>query len=72
MFNESFNTIEDTMLSKDSTGEVKGFASYGSNLSMGNKNKIRITQIHESVDYDALCQMRALRFQPPLGQCIAM
>ena len=39
---------------------------------MQNKNKLRITQIHETVDYDRLTQSRTLNFQPPLGQCIAM
>ena len=36
------------------------------------KNKIRISQIHETVDYDTLANQRQLKFSPPLGQCIAL
>ena len=29
---------------------------------MQNKNKIRVTQIHESVDYDGILNYRTLKF----------
>lgn len=59
--------MDDSMMTRNQNGNLD-VAQYAYNQgSMANKNKVRITQIHETLDYDALCQMRALRFSPPLG-----
>ena len=59
--------MDDSMMTRGQNGAIEvGQYAYNQS-SMANKNKVRITQIHETLDYDALCQMRALRFSPPLG-----
>lgn len=70
LFNESFQIQEDSMMQRNKQGETTGIAMY--NPAQGGKNKIRITQIHETVDYDTLSNQRQLKFSPPLGQCIAL
>jgi hypothetical protein len=44
---------------------------YG-NQYQDNSKKVKVTQIHDTVDYQRLVQNRNLNFTPPLGQSIAM
>ena len=50
LFNESFHVQEDSMMTRNKQGDATGIAMY--NPQQGGKNKIRITQVHETVDYD--------------------
>ncbi len=69
-FNENFAIQDDSLMQRADAST----AAYGQfhQQNYNNKNKIKITQIHDSVDYDQLLGSRRLCFQPPLGQCIAM
>ena len=37
------------MINRDSSGQAVGLSQYQQNA---NKNKLRVTQVHESVDYE--------------------
>lgn len=66
MFNESFNVMDDSMIQQSNgVNSIQNYGQYSGG--MNNKNKIRVTQIHESVDYDGILNYRTLKFQPPLG-----
>jgi len=54
LFNDVFNVCDDRILQRGENGQVQGIGQnhYGGNSA--NKNKIRITQIHETVDYEQL------------------
>jgi AP-4 complex subunit mu-1 len=61
MFNESFNVMDDSMIQQSNgVNSIQNYGQYSGG--MNNKNKIRVTQIHESVDYDGILNYRTLKF----------
>jgi AP-4 complex subunit mu-1 len=70
LFNEMFNVVDDSILRRGEDGVASGFAQ--NQFNQQNRQKIRITQIHETVDWEQLAQMKQLKFAPPLGQSIAL
>jgi hypothetical protein len=63
MFNESFAVSDETMMSRIQLGSQQNGSQFNQyNGNMNNRNKVRITQIQETVDYDRLTNNRTLNF----------
>ena len=75
-FNDNFHVKNDSIMDaiKNGSTQNNSYSPYGSSNMGSNttKNQVRVTQIHETVDYDSLHNHRTLRFSPPLGQTVAL
>ena len=63
IFNEQFNVDDQSMINNQGGNySIQSFSHGSSNL-----KKVRVNQVHDSVDYQRLVNSRTLNFQPPLG-----